>query len=215
MKILHGSHKDFKSGACAMEIVSWLAGEKHSDSPRCTCPVIASLVRGLNDRMGAGKAGDKLRDEILKPLLPKLLGTRGSRQLMVRRAYLAANAAVHEYAPAALEARKRPDLAKRLREAPEIVDRESALKARDIAREVRAAYAAAAASAAYAAAAASAAYAAAASAAYAADAASDAAADAASDAAYAAAGAARRSGYEAAAKLIERMCELKDEEAAA
>ena len=40
----HGSHTTFAQGLCAMEAVAWLAGEKHSDRPSCTCPVIASTT---------------------------------------------------------------------------------------------------------------------------------------------------------------------------
>lgn len=45
-----GSHEARERGVCAMEAVAWLAGEKHSDAPRCACPVI--LHRGVTTKKG-------------------------------------------------------------------------------------------------------------------------------------------------------------------
>ena len=59
-----GSHPSREDGMCAMEMVSWLAGEAHSDEPRCTCPVLAALVRACNDAMG-----DAARNLHLQPLV--------------------------------------------------------------------------------------------------------------------------------------------------
>lgn len=44
-------------------------GGKHSDHPRCTCPIIAAFVRGLNDEMP-----DDIRQE-LTAHVPRLIGT--------------------------------------------------------------------------------------------------------------------------------------------
>ncbi len=180
-----GSHKSVEYGVCAMELVSYMNNEPFSDSPACVCTVIASMVRRLNDRI----PDDVMRTELLKPILSKLIGTAGSKELQIRRGYAAANAAIHEFAPMAFDSSKRSDLAEKLRAAPQIVDKESAITARDIACGVRKEAAAAAD-----AAAADAAYAAYAAAAYAA-------------AAYAAA---RRTSYELSIKLILDMCEMKD-----
>jgi hypothetical protein len=177
-------------GKCAMEAVAWLAGEPHSDAPACACPVITRAVQSLNDRI----ADDKTRTEILSPLLPRIVGTRASRDVMVRRGFVAADMAVRVFAPMALEARGRLDLAATLRACAPIVDIASARSAR--AAAVAAAAAADAAAAAYAAAAAAAADAAAADAADAADAAAD-AADA----------AAKIATYRLGAEMISRMIE--------
>jgi hypothetical protein len=174
------------------------------------------MVIRLNDRIPT----DAMRSTVLRPILPKLLGTRSdSRDVMVRRGYISADFACREAAPAGLEARagyfervgepaKAATLrehAKALRELAPLVDKETARVAEKVARAAAAAdaYAAAAAAAAaadaYAAAYAAAAYAAAAyaAAAYAYAAAADAAADA------------RRPLYGAAARCIVRMCEVK------
>jgi len=165
---------------CLMEAVAYIAGEPWTDRPSCSSPVLAAYGRTLNDRMP-----DTAR-QLLKPLIPRLLGTAGNIELDTRRAYLAVNRILHQLVPARLERRGKPELATRLREIPDIVDLASARHARTITREVRAAAADAAYAAAADVAAAAAAYAAA-DAADAADAAYAAAADDAADAAYAAA----------------------------
>jgi hypothetical protein len=220
MVLLGGAHPD-DDGKCAMEAVAWLANEPHSDAPSCTCRVIASFVRRLNDRI----SDDETRTRLLRPLIRTLIGTVGDRRVMIKRGYIAADFAVRVAAPIALESRGRTVDADTLRALDPIIDRETALKAR-----AAAAYAAdadAAAYAAYAAAAAAAAGAAAGAAAYAAyaayaadDAAYAAAADAAAYAAYAAYAAAaayaadadaaaRVKVYELAVDCITRMIEVR------
>lgn len=44
-----GRHKNPRRGACFMEFASYLAGEKWSDHPACTHPVLAALARDVND----------------------------------------------------------------------------------------------------------------------------------------------------------------------
>jgi hypothetical protein len=163
MSLKYGSHPNVEAGLCAMEAVAWLAGEDHSDSPACVDPGIAAAVRKLNDRMPT----DKMRTELLRPLLPKLIGSRTDDVVLKRRrAFIAADMACRVFAPMALEARGKLDLANELRALTEITDRKTAIEARDKCRSA-AAYAAAAAAAYAAADAAAAAYAAAAAAAYA------------------------------------------------
>jgi hypothetical protein len=201
----YGSHRNRKAGMCAMEAVAFLANEPHSDAPECACPVVASLIRRFNDRL----PDDETRTRLLKPLLVKLVGSRSTPEVERKRAYLAADWAVRECTPLALESAKLPDEAAKLRALPPLVDAESARVGKKAARAAQKvawgkyAYADAAAADAYAADAyAAAAYAAAAYAdaaaadAYAADAAA-AAADA--YAAYADAAAAYAAAYAAAA----------------
>lgn len=49
-----GHHRRPETGACIMEYVSLLAGERFSDHPRCVHPMLAGLARRINDRVGAG-----------------------------------------------------------------------------------------------------------------------------------------------------------------
>ncbi len=44
-----GRHRTPARGACFMEYASYLAGERWSDHPACTHPVLASLARDVND----------------------------------------------------------------------------------------------------------------------------------------------------------------------
>ncbi len=44
-----GKHRSPRRGACFMELASYLAGERWSDHPACTHPVLARLARGVND----------------------------------------------------------------------------------------------------------------------------------------------------------------------
>jgi hypothetical protein len=44
-----GRHRSPRHGACLMEYASVLAGERFSDAPRCTDPVLAAVARAVND----------------------------------------------------------------------------------------------------------------------------------------------------------------------
>jgi hypothetical protein len=44
-----GRHRNPRRGACFMEMASVLAGERWSDHPRCTHPLLAELARMVND----------------------------------------------------------------------------------------------------------------------------------------------------------------------
>jgi hypothetical protein len=189
--LAHGNHAAGGEG-CAMEWASVLAGESWSDHPRCVCPVIGAAYRRGNDSMPVD-----LRNELLKDTVVMALGTRSTRQVEQRRAFMAADWAVRWAAPRALRACGRDALALQLESLAEIVNIDTA----------RAAYAAA-----YAAASASAsAYAAASDAAYAAYAAAY-AANAYAYAAYAAASAsaasasAKREVWASFCDLLVRMC---------
>lgn len=69
----NGGHQDQANGTCAMEAVSWMAGEQHTDHPQTACDIVASFTRNLNDSRWPS---DAARTEALKPLLPLFLGTR-------------------------------------------------------------------------------------------------------------------------------------------
>lgn len=44
-----GKHRSPRKGACFMELASYLAGERWSDHPACTHPLVAAVARGVND----------------------------------------------------------------------------------------------------------------------------------------------------------------------
>lgn len=66
-----GSHRSPRRGACFMEFASFLAGERWSDHPSCTHPLLAQLARQVNDL-----ADDAGRQELV-PLIPLVVGRRG------------------------------------------------------------------------------------------------------------------------------------------
>ncbi|MEM7204938.1 MAG: hypothetical protein AAF628_32080 [Planctomycetota bacterium] len=117
-----GAHASPRDGMCAMEMVAYLAGEPHTDEPRCTCPVLAAAVRAINDLL----PGHRARDRHLRRLLPRLINSRGSPALARVRAYQIADVVARNLAPRALEAIGRHDAALDLRSLPRIVGPRSA-----------------------------------------------------------------------------------------
>lgn len=63
-----GRHRSPRKGACFMEMASYLAGERWSDHPQCTHPLVAAMAREINDRVG-----DSARQELV-PLIPSVVG---------------------------------------------------------------------------------------------------------------------------------------------
>src|SRR3990167_2992462 len=95
VSLLHGSHASRADGVWAMEAVAWLAGEKHGDAPECTCPVIAAFVRRWDDRIKT----DEDRTRLLRPLIPKLIGTRSTKAVEQKRALLIMDWLIRENTP--------------------------------------------------------------------------------------------------------------------
>ncbi len=63
-----GKHRSHRSGACFMEMAAFLAGERWSDHPRCTHPLLAGLARLVNDHTSdANRSG-------LAELIPSVIG---------------------------------------------------------------------------------------------------------------------------------------------
>ena len=91
----HGSHRTPDAGMCLLEAVAYIAGEPHSDHPDCVCPVLAAFGRAWNDALD-----DEARNRILKPFLPRLVGTRSTPEVQDRRAFMAADWAVRTFTPA-------------------------------------------------------------------------------------------------------------------
>ena len=95
-----GNHKPPSNGhdvaACIMEAAAYVAGEPWSDHPECTCPVITAFMVTWNDAL----PNDAERARLLLPLIPKLIGTQGSKALQARRATMAADWYVRVQTPA-------------------------------------------------------------------------------------------------------------------
>jgi hypothetical protein len=66
-----GKHRSPRKGACFMELASVLAGERWSDHPACTHPLLAALARHVNDNTSdAGRPR-------LAGLIPSVIGLTG------------------------------------------------------------------------------------------------------------------------------------------
>ena len=66
-----GKHRSPRQGACFKELASYLAGERWSDHPACTHPLLAALARDVNDfSSDAGRSG-------LARLIPSVIGLTG------------------------------------------------------------------------------------------------------------------------------------------
>lgn len=66
-----GKHRRPSQGACFMEMASYLAGERWSDAPACTHPLLAGLARLVNDC-----TSDANRSR-LAAHIPSVVGLRG------------------------------------------------------------------------------------------------------------------------------------------
>jgi hypothetical protein len=64
-----GKHRTARKGACFMEMASFLAGERWSDHPQCTHPLLASVARMVNDSTSDGSR------QQLAGLIPSVIGT--------------------------------------------------------------------------------------------------------------------------------------------
>jgi hypothetical protein len=110
----HGGHSPGER-MCAMEAVAYIAGEPWSDHPQCASPVIAAFMRSWNDSLP-----DDKRNALLLPLIPKLVGTRGTPELEERRSLMAADWLVRVHTPAWLRLAKLDAQADMLERLPEI-----------------------------------------------------------------------------------------------
>lgn len=78
-----------------MEFASYLAGERWSDHPSCTHPLLAQLARGVNDHISDGGR------RVLVPLIPSVVGLNGDNAVVdmgiaVRSAAFALPVAAHD-----------------------------------------------------------------------------------------------------------------------
>ena len=84
LKLSSGGHAYPEHGLCLFEMVAFYAGEPHSDSPTCVCPVLRDFGVRLND----GLMSDELRNELLLPLVGLLAGTYDPASEEVRGQHL-------------------------------------------------------------------------------------------------------------------------------
>ena len=84
-----GKHRNSRKGACFMEMASYLAGERWSDHPSCTHPLLATVARLVNDH-----TTDDHRSRLAE-LIPSVIGlTTTDRRADIRIALRCATAAL-------------------------------------------------------------------------------------------------------------------------
>jgi hypothetical protein len=91
--LAYGTHATPDDGRCAMEWVSHLAGEPHSDEPACVSPVLRALCIGLNDGLQYASR------QRLRPYLARTIGTADDG-LDPARGWMAMDWLTRVYAPA-------------------------------------------------------------------------------------------------------------------
>jgi len=115
-----GTHATPEEGRCAMEWVSHLAGELHSDEPACVSPVLRAYCTTLNDNLE-----DRPRQR-LRPYLARTIGTADDG-LDESRSWMALDWLIRTYVPAWLRAARLTDSATRI-DALARVDSSTALR---------------------------------------------------------------------------------------
>jgi hypothetical protein len=88
-----GSHSSPEDGMCVMEAVAYVAGEPHSDHPKCASKVLTSFLISLNDRW------DSDDRQLLKPFIRRLINTATGPEDEETRRWMLADWLIHEYAP--------------------------------------------------------------------------------------------------------------------
>src|ERR1700755_694288 len=89
----YGTHARPEDGRCAMEWVSHLAGEPHSDEPACVSPVLRAMCIALNDGL------EHEPRQRLRPYLARTIGTADDG-LDTERGWMAMDWLIPVYTPA-------------------------------------------------------------------------------------------------------------------
>jgi hypothetical protein len=108
--LAYGTHASAQDGRCAMEWVSYLAGEPHSDQPICVSPALRATCIALNDGL------DQAPRQRLRPYLPRTIGTADDG-LDTQRGWMAMDWLARVYTPAWLHLAGLTEHADRLHDA--------------------------------------------------------------------------------------------------
>jgi hypothetical protein len=134
--LAYGTHASPQDGRCAMEWVSYLAGEPHSDQPTCVSPVLRAMCIALNDGL------DHEPRQRLRPYLTRTIGTANDG-LDTTRGWMAMDWLTRTYTPAWLHLAGLAEWGERLEAAAAVTDAASLRPAlallEDARREARAA----------------------------------------------------------------------------
>ncbi|MDQ6848326.1 MAG: hypothetical protein M3019_12230 [Candidatus Dormibacteraeota bacterium] len=105
VQLQKGRHRRPDDGVCAMELVAWMSGERHTDHPLSVSPVLAAFTRSFNDALDADQR------QRLGALTARMIGTRGTRSQEAERCQVLWGWMISEAVPAWLTAAQRADLA--------------------------------------------------------------------------------------------------------
>ena len=111
--LAYGTHATPDEGRCAMEWVSYLAGEPHGDEPACVSPVLRAFCITLNDSL------EDAPRQRLRPYLARTIGT-AEDGLDEVRSWMAMDWLIRSYAPAWLAAAALTESEQRLAALPAI-----------------------------------------------------------------------------------------------
>ncbi|HEY4824525.1 MAG TPA: hypothetical protein VIH49_05700 [Solirubrobacteraceae bacterium] len=113
--LAYGTHATPDDGRCAMEWVSHLAGEPHSDQPKCVSPALRAICIALNDGL------EHEPRQRLRPYLTRTIGTAYDG-LDEARSWMAMDWLIREYTPTWLAAAGLAEPAAELRSLPAVLD---------------------------------------------------------------------------------------------
>jgi hypothetical protein len=114
-QLAYGTHATPEDGRCAMEWVSHIAGEPHSDDPACVSAVLRAYCTSLNDSLEDGPR------QLLRPYLARTIGTADDG-LDEERSWMALDWLIRTYAPAWLAAADMTAPARELADLPPVID---------------------------------------------------------------------------------------------
>lgn len=128
--LAYGTHASPQDGRCAMEWVSYLAGEPHSDQPTCVSAVLRAMCIALNDGL------DQQPRQRLRPYLTRTIGT-AEDGLDTWRGWLAMDWLARSYTPAWLRLAGLADSADALESAETVTGADSLTGALDLLEAAR------------------------------------------------------------------------------
>jgi hypothetical protein len=99
LRLVEGNTDDPATGACAMAAAAWLAGEAHSDAPKCVPEDLHDVVISINDYID----GDDRRTRLIAPIIPRLMGADPSLAAVDTRLRVLVSDVVRLVLPMAIE----------------------------------------------------------------------------------------------------------------
>jgi hypothetical protein len=128
---LYAGGHDPGDAMCVMEAVAFVAGEPWSDHPECASKVIGAFMRAWNDTLPDD------RRQMLKPYIPRLVGTAAAPEVELRRSFMACDWLVRVFTPAWLDRAGLAGSARALEQLPELTTTELVDAALPIIRQAR------------------------------------------------------------------------------